>query len=76
MYLKISPLKGVLRFCNKGKLSPRYVGPYEILQRVAKVSDELKLPSELVLVHHVFHVSILKSVSVIPSLFFLLRVLV
>ena len=61
MYLKISPLKGVLRFCNKGKLSPRYVGPYEILQRVDKVAYVLKLLSELASVHPVFHVSMLKK---------------
>ena len=59
MYLKISPMKGVVRFRKKGKLSPRYVGPYEILQRVGKVAYELKLPSELASVNPVFHVSML-----------------
>ena len=54
-------MKGVVRFVKKGKLSPRYVGPYEILQMVGKVSYELKLPSELALVHSVFHVSMLKK---------------
>ena len=52
-------MKGVVRFVKKGKLSPRYVGPYEILQRVGKVAYELKLPSELSLVHSDFHVSML-----------------
>ena len=47
MYLKILPMKGEVRFGKKGKLSPRYVVPYEILQRVGKVANELKLPSEL-----------------------------
>ena len=61
VYLKLSPMKGVVRFCKKGKLSPRYVGPYEILQRVGKVAYKLKLPSEMALVHPVFHVSILKK---------------
>ena len=42
-YLKISPMKGVVRLGKKGKLSPRYVGPYEILQRVGKVAYEMKL---------------------------------
>ena len=51
VYLKISPVKGVVRFGKKGKLSPRYVGPYEIFQRVCKVAYELKLPSELASVH-------------------------
>ena len=60
VYLKISPMKGVFRFGNKGKLSPRYMGPYEILQRVSKVAYELKLPSELASVHLVFHVCMLK----------------
>ena len=59
--MKISPMKRVVRYGNKGKLSPRYVGPYEILQRVDKVAYELKLPSELALVHSVFHVSMLKK---------------
>ena len=45
VYLKISPMKGFFRFGKKGKLSPRYVGDYKILQRVCKVSYELKLPS-------------------------------
>ena len=57
VYLEISPMKGVVRFGNKGKLSPPYVGPYETLQRVFKVVYELKLPSALDLVHPVFHVS-------------------
>ena len=61
VFLKISPMKWVVIFDNKGKLSPRYVGPYEILQRVCKVAYELKLPSQLALVHPVFHVSMLKK---------------
>ena len=43
VYLKISPIKEVVRFVNKWKLSPCYVGPYEIVQRVGKVAYELKL---------------------------------
>ena len=76
MYLKILPIKAMVRFGKKGNLSPPYVGPYEILQRVGKVSYELRLPNELALIHPVFHVSILKKCFVIPSLFFRLRVLV
>ena len=41
VYLKISPMKGVVRFCKEWKLSPCYVGPYEILQRFAKVASEV-----------------------------------
>ena len=61
VYLKISPMKGVMRFGRKGKLSLRYVGPYEILQRVGEVACELALPAELASVHPVFHVSMLKK---------------
>ena len=57
VYLKISPLKGVTRFGKKGKLILHYVGPYEILQRIEKVAYKLRLPSDLALVHPVFHVS-------------------
>ncbi|XP_069150485.1 uncharacterized protein [Solanum lycopersicum] len=61
LVVEISPMKGVMRFARKGKLSPQYVGPYEVLQRVGKVAYELKLPNELALVHLVFHVSMLKK---------------
>ena len=54
VYLKISPMKGVMRFGRKGKLSPRYVGPYEILQRVGEVAYELALLAELSSVHQSF----------------------
>ena len=53
-------MKGVIRIGKKGKLSPCYVGPYEILQSVGKIAYELKLPNELASVHPIFHVSILK----------------
>ena len=61
VYLKISPIEGVVRFGKKGKLNPRYVGTYEILQRVGKYAYELKLPSELALVDPIFHISMLKK---------------
>ena len=61
VYLKISPMTGVVRFCKKGKMSTSYVGPYEILQKVGKVAYELKLPSKFASVHPVFHVSMLKK---------------
>ena len=54
-------MQGVVRFGKNEKLSPHCVGPYEILQRVDKVSYELKLPSELASVHPIFHVSMLKK---------------
>ena len=61
VYLKISPIKGVMRFKKKGKLIPQYVSPYEVLQRVDKVKYELKLPIELASVHPAFHVFMLKK---------------
>ena len=61
VYLNISHMKGVMRFGKKGKLSIQYVGAYQILTRVGKVTYELDLPSELALVQVVFHVSMLKK---------------
>ncbi|GKD58685.1 hypothetical protein Tco_1296194 [Tanacetum coccineum] len=59
--LKVSPWKGVVRFEKKGKLAPRYVGPFEILQRIGLVAYRLRLPEELSSVHDTFHVSNLKK---------------
>ena len=59
--MKISPMKGVVIFGKKGKLSPSCVGPYEILQMVGKVVYQLKLPNDLPLVHPIFHVSMMKK---------------
>ncbi|XP_070030309.1 uncharacterized protein LOC142161993 [Nicotiana tabacum] len=57
-----------MRFGKKGKLSPRYIGPYRILRRIGHVAYELELPKELVVVHPVFHVSMLKKFMGYPSL--------
>ena len=59
--LKVSPWKGVIRFGKKGKLSPRYIGPFEILERIGRVAYRLNLPQELSSVHDVFHISNLKK---------------
>ncbi|GJW52006.1 hypothetical protein Tco_0093357 [Tanacetum coccineum] len=59
--LKVSPWKGVVRFGKKGKLAPRYVGPFEILERIGLVAYRLRLPEELNRVHDTFHVSNLKK---------------
>ncbi|GJX87161.1 putative reverse transcriptase domain-containing protein [Tanacetum coccineum] len=59
--LKVSPWKGVVRFGKKGKLAPRYVGPFEIVECVGPVAYRLKLPQELSCVHDTFHVSNLKK---------------
>ncbi|GJW85509.1 putative reverse transcriptase domain-containing protein [Tanacetum coccineum] len=59
--LKISPCKGVIHFGKKGKLAPRYVGPFEIFERIGPVAYRLRLPEELSGVHDTFHVSNLKK---------------
>ncbi|GJY24436.1 hypothetical protein Tco_0398094 [Tanacetum coccineum] len=59
--LKVSPRKGVVHFGKRSKLSPRYVGPFEIVERVGPVAYRLRLPQELVGVHDTFHVSNLKK---------------
>nr|GFA06028.1 retrovirus-related Pol polyprotein from transposon 17.6 [Tanacetum cinerariifolium] len=59
--LKVSPWKGVVRFSKRGKLNPRYVGPFKVLAKVGKVAYKLELPQELSRVHHTFHVSKLKK---------------
>ena len=58
VYLKVSPMKGVMRFGKKGKLSPWYIGPYRISKRIDNVAYELELPQKLAAVNPVFHVSI------------------
>ncbi|XP_069150287.1 uncharacterized protein [Solanum lycopersicum] len=61
VYLKISTMKGVMRFGQNNEVESRYVGPDEIFQRVGNVSYELKLPSELASVYPVFRVTMLKK---------------
>ena len=56
-----------MRFGKKGKLSSRYIGPFEILERIGKVAYRLALPPELTSVHNVFHVSMLKKYVTDPS---------
>ena len=59
--LKVSPMKGVMRFGKKGKLSPRYICPFEIVERIGEVVYQLALPPGLSGVHPVFHISMLKK---------------
>ena len=67
VFLKISPWKGVLRFGKRGKLSPRYIGPYEVIERVGPVAYRLALPLELSQIHDVFHMSMLRRYRSDPS---------
>ncbi|GKF46935.1 hypothetical protein Tco_0136737, partial [Tanacetum coccineum] len=59
--LKVLPWKGVVYFGKRGKLNPRYVGPFKVLERVGEVAYKLELPEELIKVHNTFHVSNLKK---------------
>ena len=67
VFLKLSPWKGVVHFRKRGKLSPRFIGPYQIVERVGPVAYRLDLPSDLAKVHDVFHVSMLRKYIADPS---------
>ncbi|WVZ52909.1 hypothetical protein U9M48_003909 [Paspalum notatum var. saurae] len=67
VYLRVSPMKGVHRFGVKGKLAPRYVGPFKITERCGSVAYRLELPPHLAAVHDVFHVSQLKKCLRVPE---------
>jgi hypothetical protein len=67
VYLWVSPTKGVQRFGIKGKLAPRYVGPFEILEVYGPVAYRIRLPSQLAAVHDVFHISQLKKCIKVPT---------
>jgi hypothetical protein len=66
-YLKVLPMKGVSRFGVKGKLAPRYIGPFPILERYGPVAYRLQLPETLSVVHNVFHVAQLKKCLRVPD---------
>jgi hypothetical protein len=66
--LKVSPTKGIVRFGIKGKLSPRYIGPYLITARVGSLAYRLQLPESMTGVHPVFHVSMLRKYIRDPEL--------
>jgi hypothetical protein len=57
VYLKVSPMRGLHRFKIRGKLAPRYIGPFKILEQRGEVAYQLKLAPQLMDVHDVFHVS-------------------
>nr|ABA97341.1 retrotransposon protein, putative, Ty3-gypsy subclass [Oryza sativa Japonica Group] len=67
VYLRVTPLRGVHCFHTKGKLSPRFVGPYKIVSRRGEVAYQLELPQSLAGVHNVFHVSQLKKCLRVPT---------
>jgi hypothetical protein len=67
VYLKESPTKGVQRFGVKGKLAPRYIGPYEVTEKFGTVANRIRLPDRLAAVHDVFHNYQLKKCEKIPE---------
>ena len=67
VFLKIMPKRGVIRFGNQGKLSPRFIGPFEVLKRVGAVAYQLVLPSSLSGIHEVFHISMLQKYTSDPA---------
>ena len=67
VYLRVSPMKGVRRFRVKGKLAPRYVGPFPILEKCGTVAYRLELPAQLSAVHDIFHVSQLRKCLRVPT---------
>ena len=66
-FLKVSPRKKVMRFRKKGKLSPRFIGPYKMIEKVGSMAYRLALPPELKKIHNVFHVSMLRRYMSDPS---------
>jgi hypothetical protein len=67
VYLRVSPTRGVQRFGVKGKLIPRYIGPFEILEIYGPVAYHLQLPPQLVAIHNIFHVSQLRKCVKVPT---------
>ncbi|WVZ88945.1 hypothetical protein U9M48_035412 [Paspalum notatum var. saurae] len=67
VYFKVSSMRGIRRFNMKGKLAPRYIGPFKILEKKGEVAYRLKLPPSLLGVHDVFHVSQLKKCLRVPE---------
>jgi hypothetical protein len=67
VYLKVSPMRGIRRFNVRGKLAPRYIGPFKVLEWKGEVAYRLELPPNLSGVHDVFHVSRLKKCLRVPE---------
>ena len=67
VFLKVMPKRGVVRFGRHGKLLPRFIGPFEILERIGSVAYWLALPPSMLGVHEVFHVSMLRKYTPDPA---------
>ena len=67
VYLKVSPMRGLRRFQVRGKLAPRYIGPFKILEQRGEVDYQLELPPQLSDVHDFFHVSQLRKCLRVPE---------
>jgi hypothetical protein len=67
VYLKVSPLRGIRRFKVKGKMPPRFIGPFRVFRRVGEMAYQLELADNLSDVHDVFHVSQLKKCLRVPE---------
>jgi hypothetical protein len=67
VYLKVLPMRGICQFKVRGKLAPRFIGPFKILEQKGEVAYRLELPSQLSIVHDVFHVSQLKKCLRVPE---------
>ena len=67
VFLKVAPWKHVIRFGMKGKLAPRYIRPYKIIERIGTVAYRILLPPYLDKIHNVFHVSMLQKADLDPT---------
>ena len=67
MFLKVAPMKDIMRFGKKEKLSSRYIGPFLVIERIGDVSYRLDLPTSMSQIHNVFHVSMLRKYIANPS---------
>jgi hypothetical protein len=67
VYLKVSPIRGTRRFQVRGKLSPRFIGPFPVLKKVGAIAYKIRLPDEMSGIHDVFHVSQLRKCLRVPE---------
>ena len=67
VFLKVSPWKKIMRFGKKGKLSHRFIGPYEVIEKVGPIAYSLALPHDVEKIHNVFHVSMLRRYLMSPT---------